>query len=209
MLKAKQAKKRNNTYMTGGISLILGKSIVIRQLELGDEEFLYKWWNNGELMEHATFAFGTMQSKESIRKNIEREIENYNIFPESKRFIICDKESMKPIGELNYCDWNARNQKCEFGIKICETDQQGKGYGKDALYHFIDYLFRTLNLNKIELTSMIDNNRAHRLYKKLGFKEVGIIRQAFFDSRTGLFSDVMYMDLLKNEWLEVKKDWEA
>ena len=72
----------------------------------------------------------------------------------------------------------------------------------------IDFLFRTLNLNKIELTSMIDNKRAHNLYKKLGFKEIGIIRAGFFDSRTASFSDVIYMDLLKKEWIEVKKNLE-
>lgn len=105
---------------------------------------------------------------------------------------------------MNYIGWNARNQKCELGIKICEVDEQGKGYGKDALYHFIDFLFRFLNLNKLELTSMKDNNRAHTLYKKLGFKEIGIIRDACFDSRVGKFADVIYMDLLKSEWMEIK-----
>jgi len=186
------------------MDMIIGKNIAIRQLEIGDEEYLYKWWNNGELMEHATFPFGTMQSKEAIRKNIVNEIENYGIFPEKKRFIICKKDTMEPIGEINYGDWSARNQKCEFGIKICDPNEQGKGFGKDALYHFIDFLFRSLNLNKIELTSMIDNKRAHNLYNQLGFKEIGIIREGFFDARKGAFSDVVYMDLLKSEWLEIK-----
>lgn len=52
---------------------------------------------------------------------------------------------------------------------------------------------------------MDDNKRAHSLYRKLGFKEIGIVREGSFDSRTGSFSHVMYMDLLKKEWLEVKK----
>lgn len=184
--------------------MIIGKNIVIRQLEIGDEEYLHKWWNAGEMMEHATFAFGTMQSKEAIRKIVMNQAEDYSIFPENKRFIICVKSTMEPIGEMNYSDWSSRNQKCEFGIKICEIAQQGKGYGKDALYHFIDFLFKSLNLNKIELTSMADNIRAHNLYKQLGFKEIGVIREGFFDSRKGSFSDVVYMDLLKVEWVEVK-----
>ncbi|MCR1897912.1 GNAT family N-acetyltransferase [Irregularibacter muris] len=181
--------------------MIVGKNILIRQLELGDEEYLYKWWNDGDIMAHAALPFGTLQSKESIRRNILKEIESSNMFLERKRFIICTKEDMKPIGEINYLDWSARNQKCELGIKICETIEQGKGYGKDALYHFIDYLFRFLNLNKIELTTMVDNKRAQSLYKKLGFKEIGISRQGYFDSRIGDFQDVMYMDLLKADWL--------
>jgi RimJ/RimL family protein N-acetyltransferase len=188
--------------------MIYGKNIVIRQLELGDEEFLHNWWNNGEMMGHATFAFGTLQSKESIRKSITDEIVGQDVFPRNKRFMICMRDTMQPIGEINYCGWSARNQKCEFGIKICEVEEQGKGYGQDALYHFIDFMFRSLNLNKIELTSMIDNIRAHKLYKKLGFKEIGIIRDGSFDSRTGSFMDVLYMDLLKNEWIEIKKKLE-
>lgn len=185
--------------------MIEGKDIIIRQLELGDEEYLCKWWNNGEMMAHAAHPYGTLQSKEAIRISISKDIENFCMFPDSKRFIICTKEDMRPIGEINYCDWSARNQKCEFGIKICELNQQGKGYGKDALYHFIDYMFRFLNLNKIELTTMLENKRAQNLYKKCGFKEIGIIRQGYFDSRIGDFQDVVYMDLLKTDWLSVKE----
>jgi RimJ/RimL family protein N-acetyltransferase len=189
----------------GGMDrMIYGKNVVIRQLESGDEELLHKWWNNGDMMEHATFPFGTMQSKEAIKKSIADEIIGQDMFPTRKRYMICHKSTMKPIGEINYGNWSARNQSCEFGIKICEVDEQGKGYGQDALYHFIDFMFRTLNLNKIELTSMIDNKRAHKLYKKLGFREIGTIRDGFFDSRTGSFMDVLYMDLLKKEWMEIK-----
>lgn len=188
--------------------MIEGNNIIIRQLELGDEEYLHKWWNDGNMMSHATHAFGTLQSKEAIRGSIMREIENNKMFPVGKRFLICKKENMEPIGEMNYVDWSARNQSCEFGIKICEVSEQGKNYGKDALFHFIDFLFKFLNLNKIELTTMVDNKRAHDLYKKLGFKEIGVVREACFDSRTGKFEDVLYMDLLKREWILVKEKFE-
>jgi RimJ/RimL family protein N-acetyltransferase len=184
--------------------MIEGKDVFIRQLELGDEENLYKWWNDGHMMGHATHAFGTLQSKEAIRINILKEIENSNMYPDRKRFIICKREGNKPIGEINYCEWDARNQKCEFGIKICEIQEQGKGYGKDALFHFVDFLFRFLNLNKIELTTMFDNKKAQCIYKKMGFEEIGVIRQGYFDSRSGDFQGVVYMDLLKSDWLSLK-----
>lgn len=184
--------------------MIYGKNIVIRQLELGDEEYLYRWWNNEVLMEHATHAFGVLQSQDATKIKILKDVEDTTMFPASKRFIICKKDGLRPVGEINYSDWDKRNQKAELGIKICEIDDQGKGYGLDSLYHFIDFMFRFLNLNKIELTTMIDNKRAKELYKKLGFKEIGKIRDAYYDSRYGEFSDVVYMDLLRREW-EVEK----
>ncbi len=205
--------------------MIQGKNIIIRPLELGDEEILHKWWNDNNVMGHSTNAFGTMQSKETIKASILRELSDTNMFPPRKRFMICkmiplqegysgevlqqplqvtQKYILLPIGEINYTNWDSRNQKAEFGIKICELDEQGKGYGIDALYHFIDFMFRFLNLNKIELTTMIDNTRAQNLYKKLGFKDIGIIRDGYFDSRYGRFSSIVYMDLLKSEWEEIK-----
>jgi RimJ/RimL family protein N-acetyltransferase len=52
---------------------------------------------------------------------------------------------------------------------------------------------------------MIGNNRAQQLYEKLGFRKIGIIRDAYFDIRYGKFTDIIYMDLLKKD-LDVSKD---
>jgi RimJ/RimL family protein N-acetyltransferase len=187
--------------------MVEGKKVIIRQLEIGDEEYLHKWWNDSSMMEHAGLSFGTLQSKQAIKSSIEKEVQSSDIMPSTKRFLILKKESLEPIGEINYLDWDARNQKAEFGIKICDAEEQGKGYGQDALYHFIDFMFRFLNLNKIELTTMLDNKRAQNLYGKMGFKIIGTIREGYFDSRTGQYSDIVYMDILKKEWDIIKKEY--
>ena len=46
-------------------------------------------------------------------------------------------------------------------------------------------MFKNLNLNKIELTTIKDNKRAQNLYRKIGFKEIVVIREAYFDNRHG------------------------
>lgn len=180
--------------------MIIGKKVCIRQIEIEDIEIFCEWWNNGELMEHAGFPHGLLTSREAIKQNLMRTIENSDVYPEGRRFIICRLDDMKPIGEMNYLGWDRRNRSAEFGIKICEMDEQGKGYGEDALMHFIDYMFRHLNLNRIHLSTMPDNQRAHSLYKKIGFKFIGAERQAYFDSRTGKYTDVFLFDMLREEW---------
>lgn len=179
--------------------------MIIRPFELGDEIYLHKWWNDGDMMGDSGLGFGTLQSFECIKNKVLNEVKNGSLYKSDRKcFIICKKGDFKPIGEINYNDYDARNQKAEFGIKICEVEEQGKGYGEDALRHFIGFMFKNLNLNKIELTTMKDNIRAQSLYKKLGFKEIGIIREAYFDSRYGEFADIVYMDLLKKEYLELE-----
>jgi len=87
-----------------------------------------------------------------------------------------------------------------FGLEIGEINERGKGYGYEVLSYFIEFMFNHLNLNRIELTTLTDNEKSIKLYKKLGFKKIGIIRESNFDSRKGKYIDVLYMDLLKKEY---------
>ena len=66
-------------------------------------------------------------------------------------------------------------------------------------------MFKHLNLQKVELTTMVDNKRAQSMYRKLGFKEIGVIRKGSYDSASGELKDVLYMDILKEEWEEIKQ----
>lgn len=60
-----------------------------------------------------------------------------------------------------------------------------------------------LNLNRIELQTLADNEVAIQLYERLGFHKVGLLREKSFESRSGAYTDVLYMDLLHREWKEV------
>lgn len=179
--------------------MIKGNLVKIRVIDLEDIEILYKWWTDPKVMEHAGFKYGLEYSFSAHKKNLLKEIEDNNLWRSSRRYIILN-ENNKPIGEMGYGGYDKLSRKCHIGIKICEITEQGKGYGEDALRHFITYLFDTLNLNKIELDTMVDNNRSQNLYKKLGFKEIGINRACFYDSRTREYSDAVLFDLLKSEW---------
>jgi len=185
--------------------LIEGDKVFIRQLELGDEKLLHRWRNNSQGNLYCGFKYGFLMSKESFRLQVEAEIKNNEVFPTKKMYIICKKEDLTPIGEISYRNWNKRNRSAEFGIEIGEIKERSKGYGADALNNFIEFMFNFLNLNRIELTTLADNQKSKSLYQKLGFKKIGIMREASFDSRKGNYSDVLYMDLLKREW-EINKN---
>ena len=180
--------------------MIEGNKVLIRQLEAGDEKLLHKWRNKGEGNLYCGFKYGFLLSEEAYNLQVKEELENTDVFPEQKMFIICKKEDLEPIGDISYRNWNKRNRSAEFGIEIGEISERGKGFGQDALNNFLEFMFNHLNLNRIELTTLADNKRSIKLYEKLGFKKIGVIREMSFDSRNGEYSDVVYMDLLKREW---------
>ncbi|KDR95264.1 Protein N-acetyltransferase, RimJ/RimL family [Peptoclostridium litorale DSM 5388] len=180
--------------------MITGEKTIIRQLEAGDEKYFYKWRNDVNVMGYSELKYGFLMSLDAFRIGIQKYIQSTEMFPEEKMFMICKKQDMLPIGDITYRNWDKRNRSAELGIEIGDMDERKKGYGKDALINFIDYMFNFLNLNKVELKAIVENEYAIKLYKEIGFTEIGVIRQAVFNSRKGSYSDILYMDILKGEW---------
>lgn len=84
------------------------------------------------------------------------------------------------------------------GIHIGERDYWGKGYGTDAVRVLLRYGFEELNLRRVSLSFLEDNDRAMRSYEKCGFRLEGRERQAWaYDGRRW---DEIYMGLLREEW---------
>ena len=62
----------------------------------------------------------------------------------------------------------------------------------------LDIGFKYLNLNRIELFVFDFNIRGVKTYLKVGFKEVGKKRQAFYSN--GKYNDMIIMDILREDW---------
>ena len=76
----------------------------------------------------------------------------------------------KPIGEMNYRTLEERT--AEIGIKICDFDQQNKGYGTAFMKMLMEYLFVNQGYKRIILDTNLKNDRAQFVYERLGFKKV-------------------------------------
>jgi UDP-4-amino-4,6-dideoxy-N-acetyl-beta-L-altrosamine N-acetyltransferase len=85
----------------------------------------------------------------------------------------------------------------EFGITLGDPEYRNKGYGKDMLLTLIKYGFEQLNLNRIWCEVYSNNNSIH-LYRKIGFKDEGILRQTVF--KDGEYLDSYILGMLKNEY---------
>jgi RimJ/RimL family protein N-acetyltransferase len=59
----------------------------------------------------------------------------------------------------------AKNRTAELGVSF-ETRWWSKGFGTEVVRWIVDYAFNNLNLNRVELQCLADNERAVRVYKK-------------------------------------------
>jgi len=102
--------------------------------------------------------------------------------------------------ELGEVSWTHRNSWVAIGIG--ERGYWGRGYGQEAMSLLLDFAFNELNLHRVQLTVYSYNERAIRLYEKLGFQREGSHRE--FLLRDGRYHDMLLYGVLSHEWLGQK-----
>ncbi len=160
-------------------------------------ESYLKWLNDPEITQYLTFFRPlTRMMEEDWIENLKNQNDTI-VFG----IIITDEnDAEKLIGNcgLHAIDW--KNRVGEVGIIIGEKEYQGKGYGTEAMELLLEYGFKTVNLNRIQLRVYEFNSRAINSYNKIGFVEEGRMRQAMFVN--GEYHDTIFMSILQEEWLK-------
>lgn len=115
-------------------------------------------------------------------------------------FAIEDLRTGKYIGGCSINECNLKSRNCTIGIMIGDKEYWGKGYGSDALNVLIKFIFEEVNIYKIKLNVFSFNERAIACYKKLGFKEEGLLKNEIY--RNGKYCDAIPMALFKENWIK-------
>jgi len=131
--------------------------------------------------------------KEWIEKDIEKQTDMY-------WFAIRTLEDDRLLGDITLSVINRGSRDAFVGIGIGEREFWGKGYGSDAMRLILHYAFTELNLRRVSLTVFEFNQRALRSYEKAGFRLEGKQRQSM--QREGRRWDILYMGILREEWME-------
>ena len=121
--------------------------------------------------------------------------------PNLVNFEIHDSKTSKLIGHcgLYYINWIHRS--AEFGIYVGDDDYRNGGYGSDALRSLVKYGFEDLNLNRI-WCEVYSNNVALAVYKHIGFKHEGTMRESYYNE--GQYWDAHILSMLKKEYEELE-----
>lgn len=159
-----------------------------------DEEVIEKcveWLNDFETTDY-TGRSAQILTVEDERKYFENSKENEVVF------FIVRKENDELIGTVGLHNIDNISRRATLGIFIGDKSGRNKGYGTEAVRLILEYGFKYLNLNNINLDVMEFNERAQACYKKCGFKEYGRRRKSEF--LCGKYYDRVSMDILAEEF---------
>ncbi|WMM26226.1 GNAT family protein [Tissierella sp. MB52-C2] len=173
--------------------------IILRKMTSEDTELYHQWRNDIEVMQSTAPLLDVYNIKET------EEFVTHVILGShfSKSYIIVEKKSKKPIGVTSLINIDYKNRNAECIIDIGDKEAWGKGYGAEAMKLLLDFSFLEMNLHRIFLRVFSFNDRAIKLYEKLGFQQEGKLRETIF--RGGQWHDILHMSILENEYAEKRK----
>lgn len=174
--------------------MLQGEKVKLKPLEREHIDLFLKWFNDPEITQYLLMYRPLTRDMEEEWFNGLKNREDFIIFS----IVVTEKnETDKLIGNCGITiDWKNRIGIC--GITIGEKNFHGKGYGTEAMKLLVDYGFKTLNLNRMQLETYEFNTRALKSYKKVGFVEEGLRREAIYIN--GNYHDCIMLGLLRSEW---------
>ncbi|NKC60610.1 GNAT family N-acetyltransferase [Vagococcus fluvialis] len=168
--------------------------IRLRKVTIADAPIYNKWRNDTEVMYSTSPELDQFTLSET-----EKFIGFITESPNGKSYMIETKEDHQTVGIISLIDINHKDRSAECIIDIGEKEKWGQGIGRDAFELLLNYAFNELNFHRLSLRVFSFNRRAITLYKKLGFKEEGVMREAFY--RSGQWHDIHVMGVLKREYM--------
>jgi len=171
---------------------LCGKKVDLCPVTSEDIEILKKGYNDPDVRD-AMFMYFPLTTEDT-----ENKIEAMAKEEKAINLMIVEKETQKVVGHtaLVRPDWISRMMT--FYIVLLDKTVWGKGLGSEATGMVVTYGFNMLNLNRIQLHVNAENEPAKAVYKKIGFKHEGTLRQAMYKNQK--YYDFWLMSILAEEF---------
>lgn len=175
------------------MTYLKGDHILLRALEPGDLEFLYRLENDPDVWEISGTL--TPYSRRVLKDYLEKA--HQDIYQAKQlRLVICSKD-LRPLGLIDLYDFNPRHRRAGVGIVISEPEDRDQGYGGESLSLLCEYAREVLQMHQVYASVAESNTRSRHLFEKLGFLKTGVRKDWLRVS--GGFQDVLfYQKILKD-----------
>ena len=180
--------------------LLTGEGVNLLPVTAADAEKLYESNLFSDEKLYGFLSAAAPAEREFFLKRANRK-NDWASFKESVSFGIKTKEG-GIIGTISGMFIDTRNRNMMLGLGISAPTERGKGYGRQAIELFVDFAFLEMNMHRVYLGCFAFNEKAARLYERIGFRPEGVNRN--FVYRNGNYYDEFAFGVTKKEWLTLR-----
>jgi ribosomal-protein-alanine N-acetyltransferase len=178
--------------------LLITKRLKLRKIKQDDAESIFSILSNPDVINYDTFDLFT-----DIKQAFDL-INWFNKQYNDRRSIFWGISLIDQSELIGFC-------KCEIEIPKVRVDlgydlnatYWNKGFMTESLNAVIDFVFHSIDVNRIEATVSTKNLPSIKVLQKLNFIEEGILRERCLINE--IFHDMIMFSILKSEYLSIKK----
>ncbi len=177
--------------------MIRGKKVQLRPVEESDYPLIHRWMNHPEVWRNMDYEqpFSLADVKDDV-EDARRNGQPFTIVAEGR-----------PVGRIGLNQFRRRDRICSFYMYLGEPASWGHGYGRDAAMALLTHAFDRMDLSRIELWALADNDRALALYRRCGFVEEARLPERSY--KDGRFVDRVVMSVTREGFQPAWATWAA
>lgn len=172
--------------------MIIGKNIKIRAIEESDLDVLFALL--GDFESKGQFLPVKIQSKEHFRREF---CESGFITSKASKYLLTSVND-----EIIGLVWSFTSvpyfDAVEIGYQVFGDKNRNKGYATEAVGLFVNYLFDTTQINRVEIRMAVGNRASEKIAQKNSFVHEGTNRQAAYSK--GRHHDMHIYSMLRSDW---------
>jgi RimJ/RimL family protein N-acetyltransferase len=193
-----------------GTEVLHGKRLVLEMLNASHAEFLAQTYKLDGFMDCYRLAQDRELSLEQIQQRLERE-KGYS--PQQLRRIewvikLLPRhagEQEQAIGLASLADYQSAHNRAELLIGINRSEDRISGLAMEATLLVLEFAFQQVKLHKMISFVYAFNKVAQKNTLHLGFVQEALLREHYFNYRTGQFIDLYQNCLLQKNFFANKK----
>lgn len=168
--------------------MLSGEKVFLRPIVKDDLSFLNSWKNTEKIYKYLGGGFMPV----SIDTQVNWMENMIDTTGSNKRFMICEKKSETPVGMVGLYSIDKIHRTTEIGLYIGDESKQGKGFANESAMIIERFAKNYLNLRKITLKVVDDNNYGTKLWESLKYQKVGKLTEERYIN--GEYKDVIIME---------------
>ncbi len=169
---------------------VVGEKIYLRPITMEDTDLVIKWRNDEKVVQN--FIYRKPISREEHICWMEQKVATGKVV----QFIICDKQTDKPLGVVYIQNIEEEHSKAEEGIFLGEEEAFGRGIGTEAAKLMIQYAFEVLGLHKLTARVLGFNMASRRMHESAGYEQEAYFKQELY--LEGKFEDLIFYGILRD-----------